>query len=67
VNMITAAHVGVGISGLEGKQATRASDYSIGQFKYLRQLMFVHGREAYRRNSYLICYMFYKNIIFVMP
>ena len=29
--------------------------------------MFVHGREAYRRNSYLICYMFYKNIIFVSP
>lgn len=30
VNMITAAHVGVGISGLEGQQAARASDYSIG-------------------------------------
>lgn len=29
--------------------------------------MFVHGREAYRRNSYLICYIFYKNILFVMP
>lgn len=30
VNMITAAHVGVGISGLEGQQASRAADYSIG-------------------------------------
>lgn len=30
VNMITAAHVGVGISGLEGQQAARASDYAIG-------------------------------------
>ena len=30
VNMITAAHLGVGISGLEGQQAARASDYSIG-------------------------------------
>jgi len=29
VNMITAAHVGVGISGLEGQQAVRASDYAI--------------------------------------
>ena len=29
VNMITAAHVGVGISGLEGQQASRASDYAI--------------------------------------
>jgi len=29
--------------------------------------LFVHGREAYRRNSYLICYIFYKNILFVVP
>jgi len=27
--MITAAHVGVGISGLEGMQAARAGDYAI--------------------------------------
>ena len=32
VNMITTAHVGVGISGLEGQQASRAGDYAIGQF-----------------------------------
>lgn len=67
VNMITAAHVGVGISGLEGQQAARSSDYAIGEFKYLRNLLFVHGRESYRRNSYLVIYMFYKNILFVMP
>lgn len=67
VNMITAAHIGVGISGLEGQQASRAADYSIGQFKFLKNLMFVHGREAYRRNSYLILYMFYKNVLFVLP
>ena len=30
VNMITAAHIGVGIAGLEGQQAVRASDYAIG-------------------------------------
>jgi phospholipid-transporting ATPase len=30
VNMIAAAHVGVGISGLEGQQAARSSDYAIG-------------------------------------
>lgn len=29
VNMITAAHVGIGISGLEGMQAARSADYSI--------------------------------------
>lgn len=67
VNMITAAHVGIGISGLEGQQAARASDYSISQFSYLRRLLFVHGRECYRRNSILICYNFYKNILLVLP
>jgi phospholipid-transporting ATPase len=65
--MITAAHIGIGISGLEGQQAARAADYSIGQFKFLRHLLLVHGREAYRRNSYLILYMFYKNVIYVLP
>jgi len=29
--------------------------------------MFTHGREAYRRNSYLILYMFYKNVLYVLP
>jgi magnesium-transporting ATPase (P-type) len=33
--MIIEAHVGVGIAGHEGKQATRASDYAIAQFSYL--------------------------------
>lgn len=27
--------------------------------------MFVHGREAYRRNSMLILYNFYKNMLYV--
>ena len=29
VNMINAANVGVGVRGIEGSQATRASDYVI--------------------------------------
>ena len=33
----------------------------------MKPLLFVHGREAYRRNSYLISYMFYKNTLFVFP
>ena len=67
VNMITKAHIGVGISGLEGQQAARAADYSIGQFRFLKNLLFCHGREAYRRNTYLISYMFYKNVLYVIP
>lgn len=27
----------------------------------------MHGREAYRRNSYLILYMFYENVLYVLP
>lgn len=29
--------------------------------------MFTHGREAYRRNSYIVLYMFYKNVLYVLP
>mmetsp|Transcript_30711 Transcript_30711/g.30191 ORF Transcript_30711/g.30191 Transcript_30711/m.30191 type:complete len:527 (+) Transcript_30711:388-1968(+) len=67
VNMITSAHVGVGISGLEGQQAARSADYAIGQFRFLKNILFSHGRECYRRNAYLVCYIFYKNIVFVIP
>ena len=62
VSMIQAAHVGVGISGLEGLQAARASDYSIAQFRYLKRLLLIHGRYNYRRVSKVILYCFYKNI-----
>ena len=67
VNMITSAHIGVGIVGVEGMQASRASDYSIGQFSFIRRLLLVHGRESYRKNSLVVCYNFYKNMLFVVP
>lgn len=56
VSMINAADIGIGISGHEGQQAARAADYAIGQFRYLQSLLLVHGRECYRRNSYLVCF-----------
>ena len=67
VNMITEAHVGVGIKGLEGQQAARAADFSIGEFRMLKRLLFFHGRESYRRNSTLILYNFFKNVLLCMP
>lgn len=62
VSMIQAAHVGVGISGLEGLQAARAADISIAQFRFLRKLLLVHGSWSYHRISQVILFSFYKNI-----
>ncbi|CDQ74629.1 unnamed protein product [Oncorhynchus mykiss] len=63
VGMIQTAHVGVGISGNEGLQAANSSDYSIAQFKYLKNLLLVHGAWNYNRVSKCILYCFYKNIV----
>ncbi|KAI9208671.1 uncharacterized protein BJ171DRAFT_489619 [Polychytrium aggregatum] len=62
VSMIQSAHVGVGISGMEGLQAARAADFAIAQFRFLRKLLLIHGGWAYSRLSKLILYSFYKNI-----
>ncbi|KAL0486648.1 phospholipid-transporting ATPase IA, partial [Acrasis kona] len=63
VSMIQSAHIGVGISGQEGLQASRASDYSIAQFSFLKPLLLVHGRFNYRRITKLILYCIYKAAI----
>lgn len=63
VSMIQAANVGVGISGLEGRQAVMASDYAIAQFRFLRKLLLVHGRWSYLRISEMIMGFFFKNIV----
>ena len=67
VGMINEANVGVGIQGKEGSQAARASDYAIKEFSHLKKLLFFHGRECYRKNSWVILYNFYKNVLFVSP
>lgn len=67
VGMIQTAHVGVGIMGREGVQAACASDYTIGQFRFLTKLLFVHGVWNYRRLCKVLLYSFYKNIcLYVM-
>ena len=62
VEMIKEARIGVGISGEEGQQAAMTADYAVAQFRFLRQLLFVHGYWCYDRISKLIMYSFYKNI-----
>ncbi|KAI0314556.1 calcium transporting ATPase [Amylostereum chailletii] len=66
VSMIQAAHVGVGISGVEGLQAARSADVAISQFRFLKKLLLVHGAWCYQRLSKLILYSFYKNIVLYM-
>ena len=51
----------MGILGKEGSQAARSADFAISKFKHLKPLMFVHGREAIRRNSMMINLSYFKN------
>ncbi|KAJ1996138.1 hypothetical protein GGI26_000189 [Coemansia sp. RSA 1358] len=64
IAMIQEAHVGIGIAGQEGLQASRAADFSIGQFRFLQKLLFVHGRWSYVRVSMFIMGTFYKCMAF---
>ncbi|XP_042045795.1 phospholipid-transporting ATPase 1-like [Salvia splendens] len=66
VSMIQMADVGVGICGQEGRQAVMASDFAMGQFKFLKRLLLVHGHWNYQRLGYLILYNFYRNAVFVL-
>ncbi|KFA49144.1 hypothetical protein S40293_06163 [Stachybotrys chartarum IBT 40293] len=65
--MISASHVGVGISGKEGLQAARVADYSIAQFRFLQRLLLVHGRWNYVRTAKFILCTFWKEMFFYLP
>ena len=63
VSMIQTADVGIGISGMEGRQAVMASDFAISKFKYLERLVLVHGNWNYDRLARMVLYFFYKNAV----
>jgi magnesium-transporting ATPase (P-type) len=63
VGMIQEAHVGVGISGKEGKQAVNASDFAIAQFRFLETLILIHGRWDFMRAATVVLFSFYKNAV----
>ncbi|ONK62796.1 uncharacterized protein A4U43_C07F8230 [Asparagus officinalis] len=65
VSMIQMADIGIGISGQEGRQAVMASDFAMGQFRFLVPLLLVHGHWNYQRMAYMILYNFYRNAVFV--
>ncbi|XP_027355043.1 phospholipid-transporting ATPase 1-like [Abrus precatorius] len=66
VSMIQMADVGVGISGQEGRQAVMASDFAMGQFRFLVPLLLIHGHWNYQRLGYMIIYNFYRNAVIVL-
>ncbi|XP_059535763.1 phospholipid-transporting ATPase IG isoform X1 [Myotis daubentonii] len=67
VSMILESHVGIGIKGKEGRQASRNSDYSVPKFKHLKKLLLGHGHLYYVRIAHLVQYFFYKNLCFILP
>lgn len=66
VAMIQEADVGVGIAGVEGRQAVMSSDYAFGQFRFLTRLLLVHGRWDYRRLTEMTANLFFKNVVFTL-
>lgn len=63
VSMIREADVGIGIVGKEGRQAANNADFAIGQFKFLKPLLLVHGRWNYMRQSRVFLYSMHKNMV----
>lgn len=63
VGMIEEAHIGVGISGKEGKQAALASDYSITEFKHVVKLLLWHGRMIYTTTSKMSKFIIHRGLI----
>jgi phospholipid-translocating ATPase len=63
VSMIQAAHVGIGIVGKEGKQASLAADYSINQFSFIDRLLLWHGRNAYKRTARLSQFVMHRGML----
>lgn len=63
VPMIQGAHVGIGIRGKEGSASVQASDMAISQFHFLGNLLFCHGRKAYRRIATFLCFFIYRSVV----
>ena len=66
VSMIQAAHIGIGIVGKEGKQASLASDYSINQFSHVGKLFLYHGRNSYLNSAKMSQFIIHRGTIMAL-
>ena len=60
VPMLQAAHIGVGIRGMEGTAAVLASDVAVSEFRFLKILLLCHMRRFYRRVALFLLWYNYK-------
>ena len=63
VGMIQEAHLGIGIEGKEGKQASLAADFSILEFRSVKLLLLWHGRLSYKRSAVLAQFVIHRGLI----
>lgn len=61
--MIQLASIGLGIVGKQGNHAALASDVSMKQFKYTKQILLWHGRNAYKRAAALSQFVIHRGLI----
>jgi phospholipid-translocating ATPase len=63
VGMIQISSIGIGIVGKEGNHAALASDISILEFKYVKNLILWHGRNSYKRAAALSQFVIHRGLI----
>lgn len=64
VNMIQSAHIGFGIMGKEGNQASSFADYAVPRFKDLRRALFWHGSSFGLKLGQVILAGLFKSTLF---
>ncbi|EKG05137.1 phospholipid-translocating ATPase, putative [Trypanosoma cruzi] len=64
VSMILAADVGIGVEGLEGKQASMAADFSITKFAHCVRLIMWHGRRSYCRTCRMSQFIMHRGMVY---
>jgi phospholipid-translocating ATPase len=63
VAMIKQAHIGIGVVGKEGLQASLAADYSITKFTHIKILLLWWGRISYRNTATISKFIIHRGLI----